>query len=44
MGRYIVYMGTSLGFDVFLLIDERVLWRFRAERQRDEHEYGWHDD
>jgi len=37
-------MVTSLGFDVFLLIDERVLWRFWAEGQRDEHEYGWRDD
>jgi len=37
-------MGTSLGFDVFLLVDQRVLRRFRAEGQRDEHEYARHDN
>lgn len=35
---------TSLGFDVFLLVDQRVLGRFRAEGQRDEHEYARHDN
>lgn len=35
---------ASFGLDVLLLLDKRVLWRFRTEGQRDEHEHARHDD
>lgn len=35
---------TFFGFDVLLFVDQRVLRRFRAERQRDEHEYARHEN
>lgn len=42
--KYIHSTRTSFGFDVFLPVDQSELGRFRAERQRHEHEYTRHDN
>lgn len=40
----VVKIITSFGFDVLLPVDQRVLGRFRAEGQRDEHENSRHNN